>query len=74
MNNLRVYLSSGALIASTCVMLAIAKRGGHKLCRSRTKGRWKVGHMNQVSGIVIPELATEKPDARSRFLGGSGRR
>jgi hypothetical protein len=41
MNNLRVYLSSGALIASTCVMLGIAKRGGHKPCRSHTKERWK---------------------------------
>jgi hypothetical protein len=69
MNNLRVYLSSGALIASTCVMLAIAKRGSHKPCRSHTKGRWKVGQTNQASGIVIPGLATEKPDARSRFLG-----
>jgi hypothetical protein len=74
MNNLRVYLSSVALIASTCVMLAIAKRGGHKPCRSHRKGRWKVGQMNQASGIVIPGLATGKAGCAIQVLRGSGRR
>ncbi len=76
MNKLRVYLSSGALIASTWVSLAMAgamaaqtvplthedaHRRAEALLKQMTVEE-KAGQLNQASGIVIPGLATEKPD------------
>ena len=76
MNKLRVYLSSGALIASTWVLLAMAgvmaaqtARPTHDEAHRRAKVllkqmmvEEKAGQLNQASGIVMPGLATEKPD------------
>ena len=77
MNQLRAYLSSGALIASTWVLLAIAgpsaaqtsapahedaHRRAETLLKQMTVEE-KVGQLNQASGIVIKGLADEKPDA-----------
>src|SRR6476646_2656150 len=76
MNKSRVYLSS-ALIASACVLLAIAgsitaqtmplsgeeaHRRAQALLKQMTVEE-KAGQMNQASGIVAPGLANEKPDA-----------
>ena len=76
MKKLRVYLSSGALIASTCVLLAMAGEVGaqtvpltreeaHRRAEALLKQMTveeKVGQLNQASGIVKPGLATKKPD------------
>src|ERR1700722_2820151 len=82
MNKLRGYLSSGALLASTCVLSACvlsamsgvvaaqttpltnqdAHRRAEALLKQMTMEE-KVGQLNQAAGIVIPGLATEKPDA-----------
>jgi beta-glucosidase len=77
MNKLRSYLSSGALIASTCVLSVMfgvaaaqttpltnqeAHRRAEALLKQMTMEE-KVGQLNQAAGIVIPGLATEKPDA-----------
>ena len=76
MNKLRAYLSSGALIASTCVLLTMvdavaaqtatltqqeAHRRAEALLKQMTVEE-KAGQLNQASGIVIPGLATAKPD------------
>ena len=76
MNKLRVCLSSGALMASTWVLLAMAgamdaqnlpvthddaHRRAEALLGQMTVEE-KAGQLNQASGIVIPGLATEKPD------------
>ncbi len=77
MNKLRVYLSSGALIASIGVLLAMTVVTAaqtvpltHDDAHRRTEGllkqmtvEEKAGQLNQASGIVMPGLATEKPDA-----------
>ena len=77
MNKLRIYLSSGALIASTWVLLAMAGATAaqiapisHDDAHHRAEAllkqmtvEEKVGQLNQASGIVIPGLAKEKPDA-----------
>jgi beta-glucosidase len=75
-NKLRVCLSSGALMASTWVLLAMAgamdaqnlpathddaHRRAEALLGQMTVEE-KAGQLNQASGIVIPGLATEKPD------------
>ena len=76
MNKLRVYLSSGALIASTWVLLAMAgvmaaqtapptHDEAHRRAQVLLKQMMveeKAGQLNQASGIVMPGLATEKPD------------
>jgi len=76
MNKSRVYLSS-ALIASGCVLLAMAgsitaqtmplsREEAHRRAQALLKQMTveeKAGQMNQASGIVAPGLATEKPDA-----------
>jgi beta-glucosidase len=76
MNKSRVYLSSSALIASTCVLLAMASaaaaqtapithedahRRAEVLLKQMTVEE-KAGQLNQAAGIVIPGLADEKPD------------
>src|SRR6202023_156042 len=76
MNKSRIYLSSAALIGSTCVLLAMsgamaaqtapltqqeAHRRAEALLKQMTVEE-KAGQLNQASGIVIPGLATEKPD------------
>lgn len=68
MNKLRLYLSSGALIASTWVLLAMAgamatqiapltdddaHRRAEDLLKQMTVDE-KVGQMNQSAGIVLP--------------------
>jgi beta-glucosidase len=77
MNQLRAYLSSRALIASTLVLLAMAGATAaqispisHDDAHHRAEAllkqmtvEEKVGQLNQASGIVIPGLAKEKPDA-----------
>ena len=77
MNQLRAYLSSRALIASTLVLLAMAGATAaqispisHEDAHHRAEAllkqmtvEEKVGQLNQASGIVIPGLAKEKPDA-----------
>jgi beta-glucosidase len=75
-NKLRLYLSSGALIASTWVLLAMAgamaaqiaplthndtHRRAEDLLKQMTIDE-KVGQMNQSAGIVIPGLGGGKPD------------
>jgi len=76
MNKLRVYLSSASLIASTWVLLAMAgamaaqtaplkhddAHGRAEALLKQMNVEEKVGQMNQASGIVLPGLATEKPD------------
>jgi beta-glucosidase len=77
MNKLRVCPSSGALIASIGVLLAMtgvtaaqtvplthddAHRRAEGLLKQMTVEE-KAGQLNQASGIVMPGLATEKPDA-----------
>ena len=76
MNKLRLYLSSGALIASTWVLLAMAgamatqiaplteddaHRRAEDLLKQMTVDE-KVGQMNQSAGIVLPGLGGGKPD------------
>src|SRR5277367_4748726 len=76
MNKLRFYLSGGALIASMCALLVSpdvmaaqtvsltheeAHRRAEALLKQMTVEE-KVGQMNQAAGILIPGLATEKPD------------
>jgi beta-glucosidase len=76
MNNLRVYLSTAALIASASVLLAMsstvsaqtvpltheeAHRRAESLLKQMTVEE-KVGQLNQAAGIQIPGLADEKPD------------
>jgi beta-glucosidase len=76
MNKLRIYLSTGALIASTSVLLTIAgaaaaqtvkltheeaHRRAETLLKQMTVEE-KVGQLNQAAGIQIPGLAGEKPD------------
>ena len=76
MNKLLVSLSSGALVASVGLLLAMpgaaaaqtapltqqeAHRRAEALLKQMTVDE-KVGQMNQASGIVIPGLASEKPD------------
>lgn len=77
MNQLRACLSSRALIASTLVLLAMAGATAaqispisHDDAHHRAEAllkqmtvEEKVGQLNQASGIVIPGLAKEKPDA-----------
>ena len=77
MNQLRAYLSSPALIASTWVLLAmagpsaaqtspLAHEDAHRRAEALLKQMTveeKVGQLNQASGIVIAGLAKEKPDA-----------
>jgi beta-glucosidase len=77
MNQLRAYLSSRALVASTLVLLAMAGATAaqispisHDDAHHRAEAllkqmtvEEKVGQLNQASGIVIPGLAKEKPDA-----------
>ena len=73
MNKLRVSLSSASLIASAWMLLAmpapaqtaITQQEAHNRAEALLKQMTvdeKVGQMNQASGIVIPGLATEKPD------------
>jgi beta-glucosidase len=76
MHTLRVGLVSGALSALTCLLLPLsgaraaqtqpithqeAHRRAEALLKQMTVEE-KVGQMNQASGIVIPGLASEKPD------------
>ena len=76
MNQLRVYLPSRALIASTAMVLAMAgtmaaqilplthedaHRRAVALLKQMTVEE-KVGQLNQAAGKVIPGLAPEKPD------------
>src|SRR6476660_2049831 len=77
MNQLRACLSSRVLIASTLVLLAMAGATAaqispisHDDAHHRAEAllkqmtvEEKVGQLNQASGIVIPGLAKEKPDA-----------
>ena len=76
MNKLRVSLSSAALIASAWTLLSmpgpmatqtapITQQEAHRRAEALLKQMTveeKVGQMNQASGVVIPGLATEKPD------------
>ncbi|HEY1903808.1 MAG TPA: beta-glucosidase BglX [Terracidiphilus sp.] len=75
MNNLRVYLSGGALVASTCVLAmagalaaqtaTITQQEAHRRAEALLKQMTvdeKIGQLNQASGIVIPGLSSEKPD------------
>jgi beta-glucosidase len=76
MNKLRFYLSGGVFIASMCALLMSpdvmaaqtvpltheeAHRRAEALLKQMTVEE-KVGQMNQAAGILIPGLATEKPD------------
>ena len=77
MNKLRVYRSSGALISSTFLLLVmagssaaqtvpLAQEDAHHRAETLLKQMTveeKVGQLNQASGILIPGLAKEKPDA-----------
>jgi beta-glucosidase len=76
MNKLRVSLSSAVMIASAWTLLSmparlaaqtvpITQEEAHSRAETLLKQMTveeKVGQMNQASGIVIPGLATEKPD------------
>ena len=76
MNRLRIHLVSGALIASMGLLavmptpvasqtVPITREEAHRRAETLLKQMTveeKVGQMNQAAGIVIPGLASEKPD------------